>query len=581
MTFSLAETWTFWRYVGKLLRLEGRVLLNGFFRAKRRQKIGQLVLLILASALFVSVFVGSWWILGLLRSPRLPLEIGNLAELIEMMPGLILTAGFLGILLTSFGVLLQGLYLAGDMEFLLSAPVPLRAVFVAKLLMAVLPNFLLVALLGLPILYGLGLAYQYNLLYYPLVLIVMVALTLCAAGMSSLVVMAVVRIFPARRVAEVLAVLGAVFSMLCSQSGQLFNAFGRDVNVSNQQVANNLQLLTRLNPSWSPLGWGGRGLVELGAGRWASGLLFLALTLGLAGGVFWFSLTTAERLYYSGWARVQVGGRRKKPRPTETAASAAAAPASPLAFIPTPIRALISKDWLLLRRDLRNMSQIIMPLIFGVMYAFIMLRRGQVNEIDSASMRLLVQNFVTYGGVALALFVSMGMVSRLALMGFSQEGKYYWLLKSAPLSANRLLVSKFLAAYLPSLVLASGMLLLIALIQQGRPLILAWGFLVILLWNAGETGLSLALGIQTANLKWKNPDQMTRGSSCLWSLISLSYLILSFAAFFLPPGLLLMLKSSEILGLALGLVLGGSLSLVCVIVPPSLVYHKIARLGEE
>ena len=54
---------------------------------------------------------------------------------------MILSALFVGTLLTSFGVLLQAMYLAGDMDFLLASPVPIRAVFIAKLLQAVIPNF--------------------------------------------------------------------------------------------------------------------------------------------------------------------------------------------------------------------------------------------------------------------------------------------------------------------------------------------------------------------------------------------------------------------------------------------------------
>jgi len=49
------------------------------------------------------------------------------------------------------GVLLQALYLSNDMDFLLAAPIPIRAVFLTKLLQAVLPNFILVMLIGLPV----------------------------------------------------------------------------------------------------------------------------------------------------------------------------------------------------------------------------------------------------------------------------------------------------------------------------------------------------------------------------------------------------------------------------------------------
>jgi hypothetical protein len=82
------------------------------------------------------------------------------------------------------------------MEFLLSTPVPIRAVFVAKLLQAVLPNFSLILLFGLPVLFGLGASR-----------VIRFCITACAdrdgvlalaaAGLSSLLVMLVVRVFPA------------------------------------------------------------------------------------------------------------------------------------------------------------------------------------------------------------------------------------------------------------------------------------------------------------------------------------------------------------------------------------------------
>ena len=142
---------------------------------------------------------------------------------LESVPVVVVSAAFVLILLASFGVLLQALYLAGDMEFLLSAPIPIRAVFVTKMTQAILPTFGLILLFALPVLYGLGYSEGYNYLYYPLVLIVLASLALAAAGLASLLVMAVVRIFPARRVAEVLGFVVAISTFICSQSGQIMN----------------------------------------------------------------------------------------------------------------------------------------------------------------------------------------------------------------------------------------------------------------------------------------------------------------------------------------------------------------------
>ena len=145
-----------WHYVGKLLRLRLLIFFNSFRRAKLRGKIGTIILALVVIGGMVLAFWLSWLLLGFLRSPELSQYIGDVGGFISSVPVVVVSAAFLGILITSFGLLLQALYLAGDMEFLLSAPIPIRAVFITKLLQAILPNFGLILLFSLPVLYEVG-----------------------------------------------------------------------------------------------------------------------------------------------------------------------------------------------------------------------------------------------------------------------------------------------------------------------------------------------------------------------------------------------------------------------------------------
>jgi hypothetical protein len=152
--------------VWKLIRLRLQIIFNGFKHARTIRKILTIVAGFSLLAFAGMILFLSWLLLNFLRSPQLTQYVGmDVTPFLQAMPVLIFTTLFMGILLSSFGVLLQALYLSGDMDFLLSSPVPIRAVFVTKLLQAVLPNFGLIALFGLPVLYGLGLAGHYNLLY--------------------------------------------------------------------------------------------------------------------------------------------------------------------------------------------------------------------------------------------------------------------------------------------------------------------------------------------------------------------------------------------------------------------------------
>jgi ABC-2 type transport system permease protein len=466
------------------------------------------------------------------------------------------------------------------MDFLLATPVPIRAVFISKLLQAILPNFSLILLFALPILYGLGAARGYNLLYYPLVLFMLAALALAAAGLSSLLVMAVVRVFPARRVAEVLGLVVGVSSFLCSQSGQLANMN----DVSSQQAAAALDALQQINSPWSPLAWAGRGLVALGEGRWLPGGGLALLALSLAAGAFYLSLVTAERLYYTGWASLQSTSRRKK-TPVRTAERPAAL-LWPERLVPPAVRAVIVKDFLVLRRDLRNLSQIITPLILGVIYAFALLRRGGEPPAGRgeapAWFMAIAKNLMLYGNIGISLFVSWTLLSRLAGMGFSQEGKSYWLIRIAPVSPRKLAAAKFLVAYLPALALGWGFMLAISLLQGASLGTLVYGLAAVALTIAGTTGIYLAFGITGANMEWEDPRKMVSGGSgCLGALVTLVYLVLALLLFFGPAVGVELLGWPAWIGQAIGLALGAAASLFCAIVPTSLVLKQIPRLGES
>ena len=573
-----------WSFVWKLLRLRLVIIRSEFQRAKLRRKIGMLVLAILALGGLIFAFVLSWLLLGFLRSPQVAQYFGNPSILLNSITVLVVSASCVIILVTSFGVLLQALYLAGDMEFLLSAPVPIRAIFISKLLQAIMPNFGLVLLFGLPVLYGLGASQGYNFLYYPLVLVLLTLLALAIAGLASLLVMLVVRIFPARRVAEMLGFLVAIISLICSQSGQ----FANYANVSQDQAAQALSLVTRFNSPWSPLAWVGRSMVDIGEGRWLRGGILALITIVLTVGIFAISLATAERLYYTGWASVQISPRKKKKAsPAQYAGKRSAHLAAMFSrFIPTAVGGIMTKDFMMLRRDLRNMSQLVTPLILGILYAFMLIGRGgQVpagrGEAPAAFMDAL-SNLMVYGNVAISLFVGWSLLSRLATMAFSQEGKQYWILKSAPLSTKNLLTAKYLVAYLPTLGLGVGFLLVISILQQISLVTFIFSLSVVVLTLAGLAGLSLTFGVVGANFNWEDPRRISQGSAgCFGALASMVFLVLSLAIFFGPSLVLGMFSLPQALGQGLGLLLGGAFCLAAGFIPLWSVRMRVPKLAED
>jgi len=584
-----------WPTVWKLLRLHWRISWNSFRHAKLAAKVGRVFGVLLLAAFGGFLLWISWLLLSYLTSPDLAQYAGDLTGILEAVPVLILAGLFIGILITSFGVLLQALYLAGDMDFLLAAPVPIRAVFINKLLRAVLPNFGLIALFGLPVLFGLGISRGYNFLYFPLVLVMMVSLALAAAGLASVLVILVARIFPARRVVEVLGFMGAVISIICSQSGNLMRS-GNNADISGEQVSSALGFLSQLNNPWVPLNWPGRGLEALGEGNWLTGIGLTLLSLGLAGGIFGMSLVTAERWYYTGWANMQDIASRKKqrerkkavqgmPRSVTTPMRAGRASRLVERWLTRPVRGMIWKDFLVMRRDLRHLSQLVTPLIFGIIYGIMFLRsggeppagQGEAPDWFMDSFR----NLLSFGNVLLAIFIGWMLLQRLGGMGFSQEGKNYWMLKAAPVSARQLLGAKYLVAYLPALVFSTLFVTVVSVLQQIEITQAIYSWLAVALCLAGMTGIQVAFGAAGANFTWEDPRKMNAGNmGCLGMILTAFYVPINLGLFLGPLFLAAVFGVPGGFAYLAGAVLGGGLGLLCAILPPRLLESRVNSLGE-
>lgn len=346
-------------------------------------------------------------------------------------------------------------------------------------------------------------------------------------------------------------------------------------------------MLSNLASPWSPLAWAGQGLVSVGSGQWLAGAGYLILSLGLAGLVFAGTLNIAEHLYYSGWARVQVSSHKKRPaRAVRSAAPTSRFTNAARNLIPPAIRAIIHKDSLVLSRDLRNLSQLVTPLILGVIYAVSLVRAGgNVSTSPNETPTFILQTLrsgLSYGDLFISLFIGWTLLSRLAGMGFSHEGKTYWLLKSAPISSIQLILAKFIVAYIPSLVLGWLFIVIIGLVRATILTTVIFNLLVVALCIAGVDGINLTFGVAGANFDWDDPRHMVSGlNGCFGALASIGFLFVGLALFLAPTIGLPLLGLPALVGQITGLLIGGIFCLACAFFPLRFVLGRVATLGEQ
>ena len=494
-----------------LLALRGLVGWNSF-RGQARWKqtlqvFGSLLIVGLSGVTTASLGVG----LGVVQ--RREPELGLAATL----PGLVLTGVGALVLFSSFGLALGSLLLADDLATLMTAPVDRRAVFTAKLLNGLWLYYAFALLAGLVPLTAFGLTVGYGPAYYLLAAVALLLTPLPSIGFGSLLVLLVARFAPARRVREMLGLVGALVGMSCGLLGQTSRFWAERIgsNASGPEaVLGQLGALTRLPlPSFIA----GRGLAAVGAGRWAVAFGELALFVALSLGSFVACIVAADRLYAVGWMRMQGSGnaRRSRERVAREGAQVGWLGRAPA------WAAIALKDWRVIPRDLRNFAQLLSPLLLLPVLYLNLLGGRRERSLDRAfdtlgSGTFDPANIAVAGGVLTATVL---VFRRIAAVSISMEGRAWWLLKAAPIAPGELLGGKLAAALIPFAATSTVLLVGAAFWRGFSPLGALYGWYGIELIGAGMLAIAVGAAVPWAKLDWDDPRKMGSGWGGLISLL--------------------------------------------------------------
>ncbi len=503
-----------WSDTWLLMQLRWMVGWNTFRSSRLIRKIfgviGTLSIIIFGGGF--SAFVGLTAGTLLRRFPQYGFE--------PLIPGLILTATTLILLLNSFGVALGSLFLSNDLELLMAAPVSRRAVLISKILDGMTTYFALTIVLAGPALVTYGFGLEYGPLYYIFMVLSLLAVPLLPAAIGSLAVMVIARFAPARRVREAMGLAAALFGVTCSvlSNTSRFWASSNNIDIDRTSINGLLDIVHQIANLPIPSMLAGHGLVA--AGTWNIGLALIDLSsfILIAVGSFAITIWLADTLYAAGWLRMQSSGSANR----SAKRVAQDSKRSGMLGDAAPPMAIALKDWRVLPRDLRNFAQFLAPLfLLPVIYLnFFSGGRDNINalELTNQAARGLVD--FTNVFVAAAILATASLVlNRGAAIGISMEGKSYWLLKSAPISAWELLLGKFLSAMIPFAILSTLMLLGVAIWRSFSILGTLYGLFGILLLGAGNFAIETGMAVPWANLNWDDPRRMNSGWGGLIAMI--------------------------------------------------------------
>ncbi len=447
------------------------------------------------------------------------------------LPSAVLFFALALMVLTSFTTVLSSLYLSGDMDMLLAAPVPMRAVFVVKFFGGLLVPYLLLFFLLGPFLLGFGQGLGWGAAFFVIAFVVLLLLPLLPTGLGALLVMAVVRVIPARRAREIVGVIGGMVGI----SWYIFSQF---TNQLTPRIANArmLDYLRRFDNPLLPSAWASRALAAAGTGDWTQLALYGGLFAGLSIGCFALCIALAERLYYAGWSNMSTQGGRVRRR-TKNQEPRTASPWSLLSsrfsvlgsFLPAQSRAVLYKDLRVFPRDLSNVQQLIFPLVVAGIWTFRLITSG--SPFGAGEQPDDLKSVGQLASAGISFYICLVLSSAMGGAGISREGRGFWLLKVAPISAKQILLGKLALAYLPYPTIGALFVLFLSILQHSTPADFVRALAMVLLGGLGATSITIGMGAAFPKLSWENPRQQNSiQAGCLSPLLYLAYLGLALGA---------------------------------------------------
>jgi ABC-2 type transport system permease protein len=431
----------------------------------------------------------------------------------------VLLAGVAAItLVTSLSSAFHHLFLAGDLELLLVAPVPMRSLFWLKIL-EIWRDSVHVWLFQGAALFGFGQSLHLPPVYYGLAVLVGLTLTLAATALGAMLTLALARVRLGDSILGLSRVVAILLFVPIGVLGVPALGFGRNrfsllLGQDNIQAAATTLRALGPPPAWAPTTWAAHLLLGDEAA-----LISLGLLVAAGVGLFAATQLAFEGLFQGGWERVRFAGptRRQSARvsrvPTGTGLPAG------------PVFGLLQKDWRVLTRDPRWRTGALVTLVaLGL----------------PATMVIFASDPFARAGHALRFWFSMLPVPYLAYLFGSQqgaatlayEGRNIVLLRAAPVGMGRIVLAKVLGGLILVTVVTWAATLVLALSHAGQ-LLETGAALVAATWLAlGATISAVAGAALTVDFEGDNPQ---RRVGCLGTIVTSA---LSAAFFVSNTGLL-------------------------------------------
>lgn len=449
--------------------------------------------------LFMSLmFVGFYRIVNYVKDTPI---IG--LALVGRLISLVFLSLFIMLIYSSIITAFSTLFFSRDNNFLITSPLNLQGVLMGKLLQTTFYSSWMSFIIIIPLLGVLGIIFKLQLLSYVIISTAIIFYFLSASTIGSILVLFIVKIFPARKVRD-LFVLGLV-------------ALGTSMYILFRMM--NLEQILR--PGQESLATSYLRFFELPktmyiTSYWLSGIIiefvntrsgwvkyfFVVSAIMLVSVVIYYIL--AKLFFYSGWEKVQ---SEEKKRYVSNKFSK---------------NAVLAKDVRTFFRDTRQWTQLLLVFAIIVIYIFNIYKM----PLDIPYVHYLIA-FLNIGMVGFVI-ASIGL--RFSYSSISLEGRYFWLILASPFNRKKLFIQKYVENLIPVLVIAMVLVIVSNLILKPPGMLNILSIVTVFVASVTITSLGIGMGALYPKFDAVNPAEVeTSWGGVIYMIYSFFYISITLA----------------------------------------------------
>lgn len=391
---------------------------------------------------------------------------------------------------------LSKLYLSRDLPLIHSMPLSSYKIYIARWLESTIDSSWMVILYILPVLIACGIVYQAGPFYYLNIAFNLISISLISAGISSLLVMALVFIVPANRMKNITMALGFALFLILFLALRLLKP---EQLVDPEAFATVVVYLNTLKAPSSPLlpsTWVYDSINEALFGSVKTSLFHSGLAWSFSAIIFLINIIIADLVYFNGFSKTQtVSFKLYKYKFFHFPFSK---------FFSGPARAFLGKEIKTFFRDQTQWSQILLigALIIIYIYNF------NVLPLEKAPIKTVyLQNLLSFLNMGLCMFVLTAITGRFAYPAVSSEKEAFWLVKASPVKIRTVLWIKFFMYFLPLLVLSEILIVATNIILKADTFIMLLSVITVFLMVPGIVAIGIGFGAAYPDFKCENPEQ--------------------------------------------------------------------------